>query len=83
MKVKDLIKLLSEYPENMPVKLMPNHERGADFNYTVNEFTEENMLISSEKAWVDDEAPYDTWDCEDGKIRHKGRRYLLINPIIT
>lgn len=80
---KELQELLKKHPNNMPIKLMPHHDRDGKFNYTVIDFTEENYLVSSEGAWVDDEADPETWDCEDGKIRHKGKRYLLINPIIT
>lgn len=77
-----LQELLKKYPDNMPVKLLPKNNVGSKPSEVI-DFTEENILQSSEGAWVDDEAPVDTWDCEDGKIRHKGKKYLLINPIIT
>ena len=83
MKVKELIEILKKYPENMPVKIMPDHERDSSFNYNVQDLTTDHLMQHSEKAWIDDEADPETWDCEDGKVRQKGKRYLLVNPIIT
>lgn len=80
MKNIELQKLLKKYPDSIEIKLMPTHQRGL---HGLIEFTEENILKTSEKAYVDNNAHPDIWDCEDGKIRHKGKRYLLINPIIT
>lgn len=77
MKVKELIDELYKYPQNMPVKLLVHH------NEKEVEFTTDNLLVTSEDAYIDSEARADTWDTDDGKIRHKGKRYLLINPIIN
>ena len=82
---RELQKLLQEYPDDMKVKLLPNSKipiRGYDKHDAV-PLTEENIIESSEGAWVDDEADPETWDCEDGKIKHSGERYILFNPIIT
>lgn len=80
MTIKQFLKLLSTYPPNMPVKLLPLQTN--DLKEMV-DFSEENMLVSSEGAYIDSDADPDTWDTEDGKIVHKGRKFLLINPIIT
>lgn len=78
MKNKELQELLSKYPPNMPIKLWVDH---SDRN-TIVELTPDYLLKSSEGAWIDDEVDPELWDCEDGKIKHKGKRYLLINPLI-
>lgn len=82
---KKLREFLAQFPDNMPVRLFPNSEtpRSGFDKPKIIELTEENILQTSEGAWVDDEADPETWDCEDGKVRHKGKRYLLFNPIIT
>lgn len=81
MKNSEFQKLLQQYPDDMAIKLMFNHSfssenRPADFN-------DENILLTSVTAYVDEDAPEDEHDCEDGKIMlGDGERYLLINPII-
>ena len=82
---KQFQELLKDYPDNMPIKLFvnPDNYKHGDGQKGIIEFTDENILVTSENAWIDDEADPETWDCEDGKIRHKGKRYLLLNPIIT
>lgn len=82
---KELQEFLAKFPDNMPVRLLPKIDppRSGYENRDIIDLTEENILQTSEGAWIDDEAPSDTWDHEDGKIRHKGKRYLLFNPIIT
>ena len=45
---------------------------------------EENILHTSETAYVDQHAPEDEHDCEDGKVMlGDGQQYLLFNPIIV
>jgi hypothetical protein len=76
----ELQKLLAEYPADMPVKLMPKINN--DYK-TVVDLDEDNILHSSETAYVDTEAPEDEWDTEDGKVElGDGQQYLLFNPII-
>lgn len=77
---KEFQKLLAKFPDNIPVKLLPKPENNIK---SIIDFNEENILATSEGAWVDSEADPEKWDCEDGKIKHKGKRYLLINPIIV
>lgn len=82
---KELQKLLKKYPDDMSIKILLNSDIPVrSFKAPpIVELSEENILISSGGAWVDDKANPEIWDCEDGKIRHKGKRYLLFNPIIT
>jgi hypothetical protein len=78
--IADLKNLLAEYPDEMPVKILVNHERETQ----PQSFDEENILITSETAYVDSEADPLEWDCEDGKIElGRGIKYLLINPMIV
>lgn len=82
---KELQELLKQWPDDIEVKLLTKNDipvRSIE-KAPIIPFTEENILESSEEAWVDDEADPETWDCEDGKIMQKGKRYLLLNPIIT
>jgi hypothetical protein len=76
---KDFQKLLQQYPDDILIRLLPKQENNVK---AIVDFTDENILLTSEGAYVDDEADPETWDHEDGKIRHKGERYLLLNPII-
>lgn len=80
-----LQEFLNRFPDNMPVKLLTNNDIPVMGIKEPNiiDLTEENILKTSEGAWADDEAPADQWDCEHGKIRQKGKKYLLFNPIIT
>ena len=75
---------LKQFSDNLPIKLLPNpsdYKHGSRQSGII-DLTEENVLHTSEGAWVDDKADPEKWDCEDGKIRHKGKPYLLLNPII-
>lgn len=74
---KEFQLLLKKYPDDIPVRLLPQPDN------EIIDFTEENIMHSSEGAWLDNSGNPDKWDTEDGKIRHKGRRFLLLNPIIT
>lgn len=73
----ELQTLLHQYPDDLPIKFRDYKTE------PIIDFTEENILHTSEGAWVNDEADSEEWDTEDGKIEHKGNWYLLINPIIT
>lgn len=88
MTVKKLKEILSAYPDDMPVKLLPNNTLPALSidNMAVSriiDLTEENILYTTDKAWVDSDADPEEWDTEDGKIVYAGNPFLLINPIIT
>jgi hypothetical protein len=79
MKNKELQELLKGYAPDMEVKIFIDH---ADKN-SIKDFDEENLLHTSNTAFVDDSAPMEEWDTEDGKINlGAGEKYLLINPII-
>lgn len=78
MKNKELQNYLAQYPDDMPIKIMIDHNSKELFD-----LTDENILHSSETAYCDADAPMDEWDSEDGKIElGNGKQYLLFNPII-
>ncbi len=77
MKNKELQQLLKKHPDNMPIKLLTGHNKNVAID-----FDDENILLTSEGAYIDSDARESTWDTEDGKIRQRGKKYLLINPII-
>lgn len=80
---KELQNLLKDYPDDMPVRLLYDHTSYSKEKNNIIEFTEENVLRTSETVYVDDDAPEDEWDNEDGKIElGDGLQYLLFNPII-
>src|SRR5688572_8899343 len=73
----ELQNYLKQFPDNWPLKIR------VDSDY-VKALDEENILHTSETAYVDDTTPEDEWDCEDGKIMlGDGQQYLLFNPIIV
>jgi hypothetical protein len=76
---KELQTLLSKYPDAIPVRLLPKNNP----DDTVIDFTEENILKTTDRAWVNQNAPEDDWDTEDGKIVYDGNPFILINPIIV
>lgn len=70
--------LLQQYPDDIEIRHIPDTKSGE-----IIEFTDENILHTSETAHVDRDAKEDDWDTEDGKIElGDGKQYLLINPII-
>jgi hypothetical protein len=77
---KQLQNFLGLYPDEMPVKLLI----GSSAKDPIIDLDGENILHTSETAFVNTEAPEDEWDCEDGKIElGDGKQFLLFNPIIT
>ncbi|MBO9151894.1 hypothetical protein ACFOTA_06725 [Chitinophaga sp. GCM10012297] len=73
---KQLQDYLEQFPEEMPIMVLID-------NHSVDELTEEQILHTSDTAYVDVTAPEEEWDCEDGKIRlGDGSQYVLINAII-
>ena len=88
MTVQELKALLSNFPDDMPVKLLPNNSLpmlSVDNKAVVSivDLTADHFLQTTDKAYVDSDAPEDEWDCEDGKIIYDGMPFLLVNPIIT
>lgn len=80
---KELQAYLAQFPDQMPIKLLPKGN-GDIRTWKPIDLTEENILHTSETAYADDEAPEDEWDCEDGKIElGSGQQYLLFNPVIV
>lgn len=85
---KELREYLSKYPDDMPIKLLPDSTLpplSVD-NKAVNsvvDFTSDHIMQTTDKAWVNSDADPETWDTEDGKIVYDGNPYLLFNPIIT
>lgn len=76
---KELQLLLAAHPDELLIKLMPNTHNPK----VVIDFNDENLLLTAETAFINDEAPEDEWDHEDGKIElGNGQRFLLVNPII-
>jgi len=73
MKIKDLKKILEQYPNNMDIKLLVKSYDGKN---KIIPFTDENMMETSKTAFINDEKGY---KFEFGK----GKHYLLFNPIIT
>ncbi len=75
---KQLQDYLKKYPDNMPIKLIITHQERRAHN-----LIEENILLSSTTAHINEDAPEDEWDAEGGKVElGVGEKYLLINPII-
>lgn len=76
MNIKELKEHLSQFPADTPIKLQSDTR-------SIIDFTPENILHTSETAYVDGGADEDEWDDEDGKIElGDGQQYLLFNPII-
>lgn len=83
MSNKELQNLLKDFPDDMEVRLLPK-DFGATSDRHIVPFSQENILHTSESAYINDEAPEEEWDSEDGKIElGDGKQYLLINPIIV
>lgn len=79
MKNLELQNLLKQYPDDMDIKLLIDHSR----NGAIVDMEEENIIHTSETAYVDHNATEDECDCEDGKVMlGDGKQHLLINPII-
>jgi len=75
---KELRRILLGYPDDLPVRLLTDHR-----SPKIIDFTNESVLLTSETAFVNPDAPEDEWDHEDGRIDlGNGQQFLLINPII-
>ena len=69
---------LRAYPDDTPIKLLVNHQKRDEIY-----LSDENIMLTSETATINQDAPEDEWDMEDGKLElGDGERYLLFNPII-
>ncbi len=72
---KELRDYLQTLPDELNVKIFDGKN--------AKEFTDDQIIISADTAFVDDEAPEDEWDCEDGKIElGDGEKYILLNALI-
>lgn len=72
----ELQNYLSQFPDSMPIRLRTSSDKIIDFS-------DENVLHTSETAHPDNQFPEDEWDCEDGKIvLGNGVQFLLFNPPI-
>lgn len=80
---KEFQELLKNYPDDMPIKLLVSSGSRNPNKENVIEFNNENIMLTSEQAFIDTEADPETWDSEDGKITQKGKQFLLLNPIIV
>jgi hypothetical protein len=82
MKNSELQQLLAQYPSDLPIRFLSGHEKMA--KEPILDFEDENILLTSETAHLNEEAPQDEWDNEDGKVElGDGQQFLLINPIIV
>ena len=80
MKNLELQKLLAQYPDDMPIKILLKH---IGPSHPIVDFDAENILHTSTTAYVNEDAPEDEHDCEDGKVElGDGEQYLLLNPIV-
>lgn len=81
---KELQEYLKQYSDDMPVKLLPCTTVITGRNVSeIIDLTDENILHTSDAAYVDESAPEEEWDTEDGKTVYAGNRFLLFNPIIV
>jgi len=72
----ELQALLSAYPPDMPVMYL-------DYDGNKVEFTGESLIETTDTAFIDEDAPEDEWDHEDGKIElGSGERHILLNAMI-
>lgn len=81
MKNLELQNYLKQFDDETPIKhLDQSHKILGD----IRDFKFENILHTSETAYVDGGAPEDEWDCEEGKLcLGDGKQFLLLNPIIV
>lgn len=73
---KEFQTLLSDYPDDMPIKLLVK----AEPNFPIIDFTEENIMHTSETAWFKEAEEEDE---QDEMGLGDGQQYLLLNPIIV
>ena len=70
---KELQEYLKQFSDDLPVKW---HKDGGG----IRDFYDEDILITSETAHVNTEAPEEEWDCEDGKFElGDGPEFILFN----
>jgi len=85
---RQLQELLRQYPDDMLVKLLIGHNYAPPQAEPFKpqdpiDFSSEKIILTSETAYVNENAPEEEWDTEGGKIElGDGQQYLLINPII-
>lgn len=79
MTVKELMHTLRSMGEDEEVKIWIDHSN----KESIVALQDEHLYYTSDGAYIDSCAPEDEWDAEEGKITHKGTRFLLINPSIV
>lgn len=82
---KEFQKLLQGYPDDMLIKLnISDRIHGSTIHGSfIKNFEDENIMLTSDTAYNNQNAPEDEWDNEDGKVMlGDGIPYLLLNPII-
>jgi hypothetical protein len=77
MNVKELKECLSQFSDEMPVKLLSP----SCTSYIA--LTEDNIIIAPNPAHINKDAPAEEWDTENGKIEPDTGLFLLLNPIVT
>lgn len=78
MTIETLIEALKAFPRTLEVRALSGKDN------EIYPISIDNLLHTSETAFVNDDAHVDEWDCEDGKIElGSGKQYLLINAIIV
>lgn len=73
---KEFQTLLSVYPDDMPIKIL---HTSTNFDDSIHDFTDENILHTSDTAWYKEAEEEDD---EDTMGLGDGQQYLLLNPII-
>lgn len=80
---KDLQELLKQYPDDMALKFIPNGTIAKHPRDKYLDLSKEFVLLTSDTAYIDENADAATWDAESGKIElGTGTKFLLFNPVI-
>lgn len=81
MNNKKLQDYLKQFPDEMEIKCLRNmmSDDGSKYN-----LTEENIIIYTDTAYIDSDAPEEEHDTEEGKLQlGTGERFLLFNtPVL-
>jgi len=78
---KELQEYLKKFPDDYQVKALTPYTHDTKVPKGI---TDENIIIRTDTVWINDEAPGDEWDTEDGKVElGDGERFLLLNaPVL-
>lgn len=76
---KELQEYLKQFSDDLPVKWYKEYNHNTR-KHEVRDFYDEDIIISSETAHINEDAPEDEWDCEDGKFElGDGPQFILFN----